>query len=58
MLITFIILGKYLEASAKRHTSDAITKLMNLAPSQAVLLHMDNNHPSQVVYSPLQNVSS
>lgn len=38
MLITFILMGKYLEAAAKGRTSDAITKLLNLTPEQAVLL--------------------
>lgn len=42
MLITLILLGKYLEASAKTRTSDAITKLMNLAPMQAVLLRKED----------------
>lgn len=38
MLITFILLGKYLEASAKGRTSDAITALLTLAPPSALLL--------------------
>ena len=38
MLITFIILGKYLEASAKGKTSAAITKLLTLTPASAVLV--------------------
>ena len=38
MLITFIILGKYLEASAKGKTSAAITKLLTLTPASAVLI--------------------
>ena len=38
MLITFILLGKYLEAAAKGRTSDAITKLMQLTPATAILL--------------------
>ncbi|KAK3263266.1 copper-transporting ATPase, partial [Cymbomonas tetramitiformis] len=41
MLITFILLGKALEMSAKGRTSQAITKLMNLAPTKANLLHVD-----------------
>ena len=32
MILTLITLGKTLEARAKGKTSDAITKLMNLAP--------------------------
>ncbi len=37
-IITLIILGKYLEARAKGHTSEAIRKLMNLAPRTARLV--------------------
>ncbi|NTW77919.1 MAG: HAD-IC family P-type ATPase, partial [Syntrophaceae bacterium] len=35
VLITFVILGKYLEAIAKGKTSEAIEKLMELAPKTA-----------------------
>jgi len=38
MLITFILLGKYLEASAKGKTSEAIGALLNLTPPTAILL--------------------
>eukprot|EP00884_Botryococcus_braunii_P009380 jgi/Botrbrau1/18443/Bobra.0072s0030.1 len=38
-LITFILLGKYLEASAKGRTSEAITKLFTRIPPVAILLH-------------------
>nr|VDD29220.1 unnamed protein product [Brassica oleracea] len=41
MLISFIILGKYLEIMAKGKTSQAIAKLMNLAPDTAILLAVD-----------------
>lgn len=41
MLITFILLGKYLEAKAKGRTSDAITALLTLAPPTAILLTID-----------------
>ena len=37
-LITFILLGKYLEFRAKGKTSDAIRKLMNLQPKTALVL--------------------
>ena len=37
MILTLITLGKTLEARAKGKTSDAITKLMNLAPKTAVV---------------------
>ncbi|KAK9267983.1 hypothetical protein L1049_010420 [Liquidambar formosana] len=41
MLITFVLLGKYLESLAKGKTSDAIKKLVELAPATAVLLVKD-----------------
>ncbi|KAL8101516.1 putative copper-transporting ATPase HMA5 [Apium graveolens] len=42
MLISFILLGKYLEILAKGKTSEAISKLMNLAPQTATLLTLDS----------------
>ncbi|XP_072963700.1 copper-transporting ATPase HMA5-like [Typha angustifolia] len=42
MLISFILLGKYLEVLAKGKTSEAIAKLMNLAPETALLLTYDS----------------
>ncbi|VFQ83388.1 unnamed protein product [Cuscuta campestris] len=41
MLITFVLLGKYLEILAKGKTSDAIKKLVELAPATAILLIKD-----------------
>ncbi|CAA2998626.1 copper-transporting ATPase RAN1 [Olea europaea subsp. europaea] len=41
MLITFVLFGKYLESLAKGKTSDAIKKLVELAPATAVLLVKD-----------------
>lgn len=41
MLITFVLLGKYLESLAKGKTSDAIKKLIELAPATALLLLKD-----------------
>ncbi|XP_043689474.1 copper-transporting ATPase RAN1-like [Telopea speciosissima] len=41
MLITFVLLGKYLETLAKGKTSDAIKKLVELAPATAILLVKD-----------------
>ncbi|KAL3154215.1 hypothetical protein ABBQ32_013720 [Trebouxia sp. C0010 RCD-2024] len=41
MLITFILLGKYLEAAAKSRTSAAITRLLQLTPPTATLLTLD-----------------
>ncbi|KAM6575045.1 hypothetical protein CsatA_023372 [Cannabis sativa] len=42
MLITFVLLGKYLECLAKGKTSDAIKKLVELAPATAILLIKDD----------------
>lgn len=41
MLISFILLGKYLEVLAKGKTSDALAKLIELAPETAYLLTLD-----------------
>jgi len=38
MLITFVLIGKYLESSAKGKTSEAIVKLCAMAPPTAILL--------------------
>ncbi|MBS3176980.1 copper-translocating P-type ATPase [Candidatus Woesearchaeota archaeon] len=38
ILITLVVLGKFLEARAKGKTSEAIKKLMNLAPKQALVI--------------------
>nr|AYW01703.1 HMA7 protein [Morus alba] len=43
MLITFVLLGKYLECLAKGKTSDAIKKLVELAPATAMLLIKDTD---------------
>ncbi|KAI5679484.1 hypothetical protein M9H77_00711 [Catharanthus roseus] len=43
MLITFVLLGKYLETLAKGKTSDAIKKLVELAPATALLLLQDKD---------------
>lgn len=43
MLISFILLGKYLEVVAKGKTSDALAKLMDLAPDTARLLTLDDD---------------
>jgi Cu+-exporting ATPase len=43
MLISFILLGKYLETVAKGKTSEAIRKLMSLQPSTAILIKTDEN---------------
>ena len=38
MILTLITLGKYLEARSKGRTSDAISRLIHLAPKQATVL--------------------
>lgn len=38
MIVTLITLGKYLESRSKGKTSEAIEKLMNLAPKRAMVL--------------------
>lgn len=43
MLISFILLGKYLEVLAKGKTSDALAKLTDLAPDTAYLLSLDDD---------------
>ncbi|KAJ1702316.1 hypothetical protein LUZ63_002095 [Rhynchospora breviuscula] len=43
MLISFILLGKFLEVLAKGKTSEAIAKLMDLAPDTATLLMYDSD---------------
>ena len=40
-ILTLITVGKYLESRSKGKTSEAITKLMNLAPKMAVLVTGD-----------------
>lgn len=39
MILTFVTLGKFLEAQAKGRAAEAIHSLMDLAPRQAVVLH-------------------
>ncbi len=41
IIVTFIMLGKYLESRSKNKTKGAITKLLNLAPDTAVLVDGD-----------------
>ena len=40
-LITFVLLGKYLEAMAKGRTSNALAQLMSLAPNSATVVSFD-----------------
>ena len=43
VVLTLIMLGKYLEKNSKRKTQSAISKLMELAPDTAVLLAPDGS---------------
>ena len=38
VIITLILLGRYFEALAKGRTSEAIKKLMGLAPKTAIII--------------------
>ncbi|CAN1287884.1 Copper-transporting ATPase RAN1, partial [Linum perenne] len=49
MLITFVLMGKYLECLAKGKTSDAIKKLVELAPATALLVVKDKAVLSQII---------
>jgi Cu+-exporting ATPase len=53
LLITFVLLGKYLEARTKRKASDAITKLANLTPQTVNL--MTKNSIMTIPVSEVQN---
>lgn len=52
MLITFVLLGKYLECLAKGKTSDAIKKLIELTPATALLLVKDKGIVLIYLFSP------
>lgn len=43
MLISFILLGKYLEVMAKGKSSDALAQLAHLAPDTACLMTFDDH---------------
>jgi len=51
MLITFILLGKYLESSARSKTASAITALMDLQVDTATLLKPPGNELAGVDFS-------
>ncbi|MFA6763776.1 MAG: heavy metal translocating P-type ATPase [Sphaerochaetaceae bacterium] len=46
MILTLVLLGKYLEAKAKRRTGEAVRRLMDLAPKRATVLQ---NGKEQIV---------
>lgn len=54
-ILTLITVGKYLESRSKGKTSEAITKLMNLAPKVAVLVTGDGQE-KEVPTESLQRV--
>jgi len=51
ILITFVILGRYLEAVAKGKTSEAIKKLMQLSPKTATVLRVVNGKKKELQIS-------
>ncbi len=53
MILTLITLGKFMEARAKSKTSEAITKLMNLAPKTAKVLR--NGQEEEISVDDVQN---
>lgn len=56
MLITFVLVGKVLEAAAKRRTSSAIVKLMNIQTKTAVLLEPQEAGPAREREIPVELV--
>ena len=53
MILTLITLGKFMEARAKSKTSEAITKLMDLAPKTAKVLR--NGQEKEISVDDVQN---
>ncbi len=49
IIITLILLGKYLEAGAKGKTSQAIKKLMGLQPEKAIIIDEEGQGPEREV---------
>lgn len=41
MILSLVTLGKFIEAKSKRKTTDAITKLMDLAPKKVIVVEKD-----------------
>ncbi len=44
MLPSFLMIGRYLEAKAKKRTSDSIKKLIGLQPTSATAIEVDENN--------------
>lgn len=49
LLITFIHLGKWLEALAKGKTAETITKLMDLQPEKAILVQVKKDGENEIL---------
>ncbi|KAI8344341.1 E1-E2 ATPase-domain-containing protein [Chlamydoabsidia padenii] len=49
LLITFIHLGKWLEALAKGKTAETITKLMDLQPEQAIMVQVKKDGDKEIL---------
>eukprot|EP00750_Incisomonas_marina_P029926 INCI7243.7.p1 GENE.INCI7243.7~~INCI7243.7.p1 ORF type:complete len:1049 (-),score=187.32 INCI7243.7:1983-5129(-) len=47
MLITFVVLGKFLEAAAKARTSNSLTELMSIKVKQATLIQVKSTASSK-----------
>ena len=57
LLITFVVLGKYLEARAKGKTNDALTALMELQPTNATALVKEDNESFKLEFDHTKKVS-
>ncbi|ORX53974.1 heavy metal translocatin [Hesseltinella vesiculosa] len=58
LLITFIHLGKWMEAVAKGKTAETITKLMDLQPEQAILVNVKKQGDEEVLIEQAIEASS
>ncbi|GAB5355390.1 hypothetical protein AAMO2058_000201500 [Amorphochlora amoebiformis] len=57
MLISFVVLGKYLESIAKSKTTDAIQKLLSLAPDTGVLMGTYDERKNMVIHESKQEIT-
>lgn len=56
VIITLILLGKYLETRSKARTTDAIKRLMGLSPKVATLIVMDSQNNEQLIEVPIEDI--
>eukprot|EP01117_Protostelium_nocturnum_P017471 TRINITY_DN7107_c0_g1_i2.p1 TRINITY_DN7107_c0_g1~~TRINITY_DN7107_c0_g1_i2.p1 ORF type:complete len:664 (+),score=198.98 TRINITY_DN7107_c0_g1_i2:1944-3935(+) len=56
ILIAFVHLGRYLENLAKGKTSEAVTKLLDLAPRSALLIETDSEGQTKERNVPLERI--